>query len=106
MGGGDYYDFVRLAPAESGGLLIVVADVEGKGAASALVMANVQATLHALVDQPRPLEKLPAKINQKMIAAGAGRRQAGEIWHGVGGLGRKRRRYALVHGRQRRPVGA
>jgi len=75
MVGGDYYDFVRLAPAESGGLLIVVADVEGKGAASALVMANVQATLHALVDQPGPLEKLPATINQKMVIAGAGGRR-------------------------------
>jgi serine phosphatase RsbU (regulator of sigma subunit) len=75
MVGGDYYDFVRLPPEEKGGLLIVVADVEGKGAASALVMANVQATLHALADQPAPLEKLPAKINQKMIAAGSGGRR-------------------------------
>ena len=75
MVGGDYYDFVRLAPSGPAGLLIVVADVEGKGAASALVMANVQATLHALVDQPGPLEKLPATINQKMVIAGAGGRR-------------------------------
>src|SRR5579871_468700 len=65
MVGGDYYDFVRLPATENGGLLVVVADVEGKGAASALVMANVQATLHALADQPGPIEKLPATINQK-----------------------------------------
>jgi serine phosphatase RsbU (regulator of sigma subunit) len=75
MVGGDYYDFVKLPPEEKGGLLIVVADVEGKGVASALVMANVQATLHALADQPAPLEKLPATINQKMIAAGSGGRR-------------------------------
>jgi phosphoserine phosphatase len=75
MVGGDYYDFVRLPPVENGGWLIVVADVEGKGAASALVMANVQATLHALADQPGPLEKLPATINQKMIIAGSGGRR-------------------------------
>jgi sigma-B regulation protein RsbU (phosphoserine phosphatase) len=75
MVGGDYYDFLRLPPSGNGGLLIVVADVEGKGAASALVMANVQATLHALADQPGPLEKLPATINQKMIAAGSGGRR-------------------------------
>ena len=75
MVGGDYYDFLRLPPAEKGGLLIVVADVEGKGAASALVMANVQATLHALADQPGPLEKLPATINQKMLIAGSGGRR-------------------------------
>ncbi|HWZ98569.1 MAG TPA: PP2C family protein-serine/threonine phosphatase [Candidatus Dormibacteraeota bacterium] len=75
MVGGDYYDFLRLPPEEKGGLLIVVADVEGKGAASALVMANVQATLHALADQPGPLEKLPATINQKMLVAGSGGRR-------------------------------
>jgi sigma-B regulation protein RsbU (phosphoserine phosphatase) len=45
----------------------VVADVEGKGAASALVMANVQATLHALADHVEPLEKLPATINHKLL---------------------------------------
>jgi phosphoserine phosphatase RsbU/P len=75
MVGGDYYDFLRLPPEEKGGLLIVVADVEGKGAASALVMANVQAILHALADRPGPLEKLPATINQKMLAAGSGGRR-------------------------------
>ena len=75
MVGGDYYDFLPQPAAEKSGLLIVVADVEGKGAASALVMANVQAMLHALADQPTALEKLPATINQKMIAAGSGGRR-------------------------------
>ena len=75
MVGGDYYDFLQLPPEGKGGLLIVVADVEGKGAASALVMANVQATLHALADQSGPLEKLPATINQKMLLAGSGGRR-------------------------------
>lgn len=75
MVGGDYYDFVKQPAEEKGALLLVVADVEGKGAASALVMANVQATLHALADQPAPVEKLPATINQKMIAAQTGGRR-------------------------------
>ena len=75
MVGGDYYDFLPLTTEEKGGLLLVVADVEGKGAASALVMANVQATLHALVDRPGPIEKLPATINQKMLASGSGGRR-------------------------------
>src|SRR5271168_1866385 len=85
--GVDYYDFLPV-PGEGassgndaemasagetvvGGdnLLLVVADVEGKGAASALVMANVQATLHALADHVEPLEKLPATINQKLLMA-------------------------------------
>jgi len=71
MVGGDYYDFLPVR-AEDGkeSLLLVVADVEGKGAASALVMANVQAILHALADHVESLEKLPATINQKILLGG------------------------------------
>jgi len=43
--GGDYYDFLALGPQT---MLLVVADVEGKGVGSALVMSNLQATLRAL----------------------------------------------------------
>ena len=104
--GGDYYDFLLVpetatasesaaAAATSGiaaskavggreensssrdRLLLVVADVEGKGAASALVMANVQATLHALADRVEPLEKLPATINQKLLDGGRASAAAG-----------------------------
>ena len=67
MVGGDYYDFLPVQVEGGEALLLVVADVEGKGAASALVMANVQATLHALADHVEPLEKLPATINQKIL---------------------------------------
>jgi phosphoserine phosphatase RsbU/P len=69
MVGGDYYDFLPVQAGGKDALLLVVADVEGKGAASALVMANVQATLHALADHVEPLEKLPATINQKLLMA-------------------------------------
>jgi phosphoserine phosphatase RsbU/P len=69
MVGGDYYDFLPVQAEGGEALLLVVADVEGKGAASALVMANVQATLHALADHVEPLEKLPATINQKILTA-------------------------------------
>src|SRR5580692_9773698 len=67
MVGGDYYDFLPVQVDGKDALLLVVADVEGKGAASALVMANVQATLHALVDHIEALEKLPATINHKLL---------------------------------------
>ncbi len=67
MVGGDYYDFLPVTAAGKEALLLVVADVEGKGAASALVMASVQATLHALADHAEPLDKLPATINQKIL---------------------------------------
>jgi sigma-B regulation protein RsbU (phosphoserine phosphatase) len=75
--GGDYYDFLCVNADGKDALLLVVADVEGKGAASALVMANVQATLHALADRVLPLEKLPATINQKILMGARGSRTQG-----------------------------
>ena len=62
--GGDYYDFIRLSPDT---LLIVVADVEGKGAASAMVMANVQATLHTLARHVHSLEGIVFNLNERII---------------------------------------
>jgi serine phosphatase RsbU (regulator of sigma subunit) len=77
MVGGDYYDFLPVTSGGKEALLVVVADVEGKGAASALVMANVQATLHALADHAEPLDKLPATINQKILDGARGSQAAG-----------------------------
>ena len=104
MVGGDYYDFVRLPSEGNGGWLIVVADVEGKGAASALVMANVQATLHALADQPGPLEKLPATINQKMTAAGSGGRRTKYLSMFLASLDESGRRLRYVNAGHVPPV--
>jgi len=54
--GGDYYDFFPLARHRSG---ILIADVSGHGAAAAVVMARMHATLHAgnapLDDPPETL---------------------------------------------------
>jgi phosphoserine phosphatase RsbU/P len=75
MVGGDYYDFLPVTVEGRESLLLVVADVEGKGAASALVMANVQAILHALADHIDSLEKLPATINEKLVGARTARAQ-------------------------------
>jgi serine phosphatase RsbU (regulator of sigma subunit) len=47
--GGDYYDALDLAGSGGGRLLFCVADVAGKGLPAALVMANMQATLRALL---------------------------------------------------------
>ena len=79
MVGGDYYDFLPVNVDGKDALLLVVADVEGKGAASALVMANVQATLHALADHIETLEKLPATINQKILAGARASMAQGRI---------------------------
>jgi sigma-B regulation protein RsbU (phosphoserine phosphatase) len=62
--GGDYYDFIALAPST---MLAVVADVEGKGVGSAMVMANLQATLHALVAHLHSLERLVESLNDMIL---------------------------------------
>ena len=43
--GGDYYDFLELTPGQVG---FVLADIAGKGLGSALLMANLQGSLHGL----------------------------------------------------------
>lgn len=62
--GGDYYDFLTLGPHT---LLLVVADVEGKGVGSALVMSNLQATLRALVMHLHSLEVLAVSLNEMIF---------------------------------------
>ncbi|MBI2683760.1 MAG: SpoIIE family protein phosphatase [Acidobacteriales bacterium] len=59
--GGDYYDFLALGPHT---LLLVIADVEGKGVSSAMVMSNLQATLRALVMHLHSLEVLATSLNE------------------------------------------
>jgi len=60
---GDYYDFLQLGPHS---LLIVIAEVEGKGVSSALIMANLQATLRALVLHLHSLEVLAFSLNEML----------------------------------------
>jgi serine phosphatase RsbU (regulator of sigma subunit)/CHASE2 domain-containing sensor protein len=55
--GGDYYDFLQLGASK---LLFVIADVQGHGVSSAMVMSNLQGTLRNLMHDP--LENSPAKI--------------------------------------------
>lgn len=62
--GGDYYDFLNLGPQS---LLLVVADVEGKGVSSALVMSNLQASLRALVMHLHSLEVVTMSLNEMMF---------------------------------------
>jgi sigma-B regulation protein RsbU (phosphoserine phosphatase) len=62
---GDYYDFLNLGPQS---LLLVVADVAGKGISSALIMSNLQATLHALVMHLHSLEVLAFSLNEMLYS--------------------------------------
>ena len=60
--GGDYFDVIPLKR----GVAIVIADVSGKGVPAALVMANLHATLHALVEDCPP-EELVGRINNSIF---------------------------------------
>ncbi len=62
--GGDYYDFLSLGPNT---LLVVVADVEGKGISSAMVMSNLQATLRALVLHLHSLNDIAESVNKMIL---------------------------------------
>ncbi len=58
--GGDYFDFFLI---DSNRLLLAIGDVSGKGVPASLLMANLQASLHALIHADMPLHKMVAKIN-------------------------------------------
>lgn len=58
--GGDYYDVI---PTNDGKCVITIADVSGKGTPASLLMANVQATVHALVPFNLELPAATARIN-------------------------------------------
>lgn len=62
--GGDYYDVVQL---ENGKTILCIADVSGKGMSAALLMANFQANLRALIQVSDDIEKLIELCNNKVI---------------------------------------
>jgi len=68
--GGDYYDIL---PAGAEGAesthLLCVADISGKGLSAALLMANIQATLRALLASAPPLTGLAAETNDLLWAS-------------------------------------
>lgn len=61
--GGDYYDVITL---EDGRVVIAIGDVSGKGTPASLLMANLQATIRALVTLPLPLGELTMRVNDLM----------------------------------------
>jgi sigma-B regulation protein RsbU (phosphoserine phosphatase) len=58
--GGDYYDYF---PIDNNRYLITIADVSGKGVPAALLMTNLQATLHAMTTTDVPFEQIVFRIN-------------------------------------------
>ena len=57
---GDYYDAIELGGGRWG---ILIADVTGKGVASSLLMANLQAAVRCTLDGARPLHELLGQWN-------------------------------------------
>jgi serine phosphatase RsbU (regulator of sigma subunit) len=58
--GGDYFDFLDIGDGQLG---IAIADVSGKGIPAALLMANLQASLHAQIFQPGKVAEVAYRIN-------------------------------------------
>jgi sigma-B regulation protein RsbU (phosphoserine phosphatase) len=58
--GGDYYDVVPLSPTH---YMLAIGDVSGKGTPASLLMANLQATIRALVPLGLSLSELTKQVN-------------------------------------------
>ena len=65
--GGDYLDAIELA---DGTHLMVVADVAGKGLASAIVATSLRAAIRSLATQPVGLDELAARMGQQHWSEG------------------------------------
>ncbi len=87
--GGDYYDFLTLG---QNTLLVVIADVEGKGLASAMIMSNLQATLRSLVLHLHSLDELAESLNRMILADTRGEKYM-TMFMGLIDLRRKRFHY-------------
>jgi sigma-B regulation protein RsbU (phosphoserine phosphatase) len=62
--GGDYFDFLDMGEGQLG---IAIADVSGKGIPAALLMANLQASLHAQLIRLGDVAEVTARINDLLV---------------------------------------
>lgn len=68
--GGDYYDVLSIAGADlNGPHLLVVVDISGKGIGASLLMANIQATLRALLSVESSLEVITHRTSDLLYAS-------------------------------------
>ena len=75
--GGDYYDVIA-APEDK--YIIAIGDVSGKGTPAALLMANLQATIRALVPLNIPLAELTERVNDLMCQNTGGNKFVTFFW--------------------------
>jgi len=64
--GGDYFDFLLR---DDGRIGLAIADVSGKGMPAALLMANLQASLHGQVIHPSSVSEVVARVNDLLVAS-------------------------------------
>ena len=75
--GGDYYDVVEMS---NGRHIIAIGDVSGKGTPAALLMANLQATIRALVPLELTLGELTGRVNDLLCQNTGGNRFVTFFW--------------------------
>ncbi|MCP4570895.1 MAG: SpoIIE family protein phosphatase [bacterium] len=64
--GGDYFDFLLQ---DDGRIGLAIADVSGKGMPAALLMANLQASLHGQVIHPSSVSGVVKRVNDLLVAS-------------------------------------
>jgi phosphoserine phosphatase RsbU/P len=75
--GGDYYDVI---PLDEHRFVVAIGDVSGKGTPAALLMANLQATIRALVPLEPSLKNLTARVNSLMCQNTGGSKFVTFFW--------------------------
>jgi len=78
--GGDYYDVLGLP---DGRFIIAIGDVSGKGSPAALLMANLQATIRALVPLSLSLSELTGRVNDLMCENTGGDKFVTFFWGAI-----------------------
>ena len=64
--GGDYFDFLIQ---EDGVVGVAIGDVSGKGMPAALLMSNLQASLHGQVIHPSPVNEVVERVNNLIVGS-------------------------------------
>jgi phosphoserine phosphatase RsbU/P len=95
--GGDYYDVI---PLDDSRLILAIGDVSGKGTPASLLMANIQATIRALVPLDLPLTDLTARTNNLMCPNTGGSRFVTFFW---GCLNHQRKTFTYVNAGHNHP---
>jgi sigma-B regulation protein RsbU (phosphoserine phosphatase) len=75
--GGDYYDILAL---DGGRYVMAIGDVSGKGTPAALLMANLQATIRALVPLDLSLREMTGRVNDLMCENTGGNKFVTFFW--------------------------